>query len=160
MTLKEGIDYEIKNVTVDANKKKVTFDINGLGNYKGSKTDVTETILGKNINSSSVTVDAIDNQTYTGSVISMKGKLTVKDGSKTLVEGQDYHVVTEKNNVKPGVATVTIAGQGNYSGERNITFLIVDKAYNAAIVNSNKGQELPSKEYNYNDANSTNGITL
>ena len=160
MTLKEGIDYEIKNVTVDANKKKVTFDINGLGNYKGSKTDVTETILGKNINSSSVTVDAIDNQTYTGSVISMKGKLTVKDGSKTLVEGKDYHVVTEKNNVKPGVATVTIAGQGNYSGERNITFLIVDKAYNAAIVNSNKGQELPSKEYNYNDANSTNGITL
>ena len=67
----------------------------------------------------------------------MKGKLTVKDGSKTLKEGKDYHIVTEKNNVKPGVATVTIAGQGNYSGERDVTFLIVDKAYNAVIVNTN-----------------------
>ena len=160
MTLKEGIDYEITNVKVATDKKSVTFDIKGLGNYTGTKQNVSATILGKNINSSSITVDAIDNQTYTGSAISMKGKLTVKDGSKTLKEGKDYHIVTEKNNVKPGVATVTIAGQGNYSGERDVTFLIVDKAYNAVIVNTNKGQELPSKEYDYNTANSTKGIVL
>ena len=160
MTLKEGIDYEIKNAKVAVDKKSVTFDIEGHGNYTGRRTGVSAKILGKNINSSSVTVDAIDNQTYTGSAISMKGKLTVKDGSKTLKEGKDYHIVTEKNNVKPGVATVTIAGQGNYSGERDVTFLIVDKDYNAVIVNTNKGQKLPDKDYSYNAANSTNGITL
>lgn len=66
----------------------------------------------------------IKNQTYTGKAI--KPSITIKDGNKKLVSGTDY-TVTYKNNTKPGKATVTITGKGNYTGTKTITFNIVPK---------------------------------
>lgn len=66
----------------------------------------------------------IKNQTYTGKAL--KPSITIKDGNKKLVSGTDY-TVTYKNNTKPGKATVTITGKGDYTGTKTLTFKIVPK---------------------------------
>lgn len=66
----------------------------------------------------------IKNQSYTGKAI--KPAVTIKDGDKKLVKGTDY-TVTYKNNTKPGKATATITGKGNYTGTKTLTFKIVPK---------------------------------
>ena len=53
-------------------------------------------------------------------------KLTLKDGSKTLVKGTDYKL-SYKNYVKPGKATITITGIGSYTGKRTLNYYIVPK---------------------------------
>ena len=50
---------------------------------------------------------------------------TVKDGTETLVPGQDYKV-TYGENVAVGKGTVIIEGIGNYTGTKEVTFNIVD----------------------------------
>ena len=61
-------------------------------------------------------------QTYTGKAL--KPAVTVKYGSKTLKQGTDY-TVSYKNNVKPGTATVTVTGKGDYTGSAKATFRIL-----------------------------------
>ena len=77
-------------------------------------------------------IQAIANQTYTGSAITPT--VTVKDGETTLVLNTDY-TVAYSNNVETGTATVTVTGTGNYSGTATANFTIVaDKsALNTAI---------------------------
>lgn len=61
-----------------------------------------------------VSFDAnLDNVVYDGN--GQKPKVIVKDGDKTLVEGQDY-TLTYNQNVNAGVAYVTVTGIGNYAG--------------------------------------------
>lgn len=50
--------------------------------------------------------------------------LTVKVNGVTLTEDKDY-TVEIKNNKNPGTATITITGEGNYTGTRIKTFEIV-----------------------------------
>ncbi len=61
---------------------------------------------------------------YTGKAL--KPAVTVKVGSKTLKKGTDY-TVSYKNNKKPGKATVTVTGKGNYTGKKSASFVIVPK---------------------------------
>jgi len=77
-------------------------------------------------------IQAIANQTYTGSAI--EPTIEVKDGETTLVLNTDY-TVAYSNNVNTGTATVTVTGTGNYSGTATANFTIVaDKsALNTAI---------------------------
>ena len=49
--------------------------------------------------------------------------VTVKDGETVLVAGTDY-TVAYSDNVNAGTATVTVTGQGNYTGEKTATFTI------------------------------------
>lgn len=62
---------------------------------------------------------------YTGKAL--KPTVTVKYDGKTLKKGRDY-TVSYKNNKKPGTATVTIKGKGEYSGTATATFKIVPKS--------------------------------
>ena len=64
----------------------------------------------------------VKDQTYTGKAL--KPAVTVKYGSKTLKQGTDY-TVSYKNNVKPGTATVTVTGKGDYTGSAKATFRIL-----------------------------------
>ncbi len=64
----------------------------------------------------------VKNQTYTGKAL--KPAVTVKYGKKTLKQGTDY-TVSYKNNVKPGTATVTVTGKGDYTGSAKATFRIL-----------------------------------
>lgn len=59
------------------------------------------------------------NITYTGKAL--KPKVTVKDGSYTLVKDKDY-TVAYKNNTKVGVGTATITLKGNYTGTKTAKF--------------------------------------
>lgn len=69
-------------------------------------------------------IQAIPNQTYTGSAI--KPSVTVWDGNKVLTEKKDYKV-SYKKNVNVGTAEVTITGIGNYKEKDTAKFEIVSK---------------------------------
>ena len=93
----------------------------GQGNYEGT-VKKTFKIIPRNIAGTSVKVPAIAKQKYTGKAI--KPAVTVKYGTKTFKAGAKTFKVSYKNNVKVGTATVTITGQGNFSGTRKVTFKI------------------------------------
>jgi gliding motility-associated-like protein len=120
-TLVAGIDYTV-SYNSNTNVGTATVTITGIGNYSGTKTQ-TFVIVAKA--ASTLTLDAIANQTYTGSTITPT--VVVKDGSTTLVAGTDY-TVTYSSNTNVGTATVTITGIGNYTGTKTQTFVIVAKA--------------------------------
>lgn len=66
----------------------------------------------------------VKDQTYTGKAF--EPAVTVKRNGKTLRKGTDY-TVSYKNNTKPGKATVTVKGKGNYTGGVSTTFAINPK---------------------------------
>ena len=68
-----------------------------------------------------VTIEAVDDQTYTGSAIEPTPKVTY--GDKELTAGTDYSL-TYKDNTNPGTATITLTGLGGYTGERTVKFKI------------------------------------
>ena len=117
-TLKSGTDYKVAY----KNNTKVgtaTVTITGLGNYRGTKS-VTFKIVAASV--AKATVSKVANQRYDGTA--KRPTPTVKLGGKTLKKGTDY-TLTYKNNVKPGTATVTIKGKGNYAGSKSVTFKVV-----------------------------------
>ena len=77
------------------------------------------------------TIEAISNQTYTGSAL--EPALTVKDGDKTLTLNTDYTAIYSDNiNAGTGTGKAAVTLKGNYSGSANATFTI-DKAAGATI---------------------------
>ena len=78
--------------------------------------------------------------TYTGSPISVEKYLTVKVGSKVLVNGTDY-TVSYKNNTKVGyqTATMTLTGKGNYTGSVSKKFTIKPAKLAAPTLTTGKG---------------------
>lgn len=69
-------------------------------------------------------VDAIADQTYTGTEVKPAVYVTINGGVK-LVEGVDY-TVTYKNNVNAGTATAVITGIGDFAGSaKEVSFNIV-----------------------------------
>lgn len=92
--------------------------------YTPASNTVSVTIGPKSIADSTVTIDAIANQSYTGSAITPDPK--VKDGTTTLVKGTDYTVSYDKNTyVGTNTAKLTITGTGNYTGTKDANFTIV-----------------------------------
>ena len=91
----------------------------GHSDYTPASNTVTVKIDPKGI--TSVTIDSIPKQTYTGNAITPDPE--VKDGTKTLVKGTDYTVSCTNKYV--GTATLTITGKGNYTGETTANFTIV-----------------------------------
>lgn len=81
--------------------------------------NIQVTIGPKNI--SGVTIDAIADQTYTGSEITPD--IVVEDSTTPLVKGTDYTVSCTDKYV--GTATLAINGNGNYTGTTTANFTIV-----------------------------------
>ena len=73
-----------------------------------------------NISEATVSLSG-DSFIYTGAEI--RPEVTVVCGGVTLVEQKDY-VVTYKNNVAAGTATVSVTGKGNYSGSKSVKYTI------------------------------------
>jgi len=120
-TLAAGTDYSVaydKNVNVGT----AAVTISGKGNFTGTK-GATFKIVAADLSKASV--DAIADQGYTGAAV--KPVPVVKLGSVTLKAGTDY-TVSYANNVNVGTATATIAGKGNYTGSKSVTFRIVKVA--------------------------------
>ena len=94
-------------------------------NYKLNLLPATLTIEPRSIADGSVSISAVSMQTYTGREI--RPQPTLRFGDAVLVPGTDY-VLSYSNNVKPGRATITITGKGNFSGSRSVNFTIKETA--------------------------------
>ena len=156
-TLSKDVDYEVEYGTV--NNRIVPITIKGKGNFQGT-VSATGKIVAKDIKT--VTFEEIAQQKYDkDGVVAGPNTFTIKakDGNTNLKEGTDFHVVKYDNNKKPGVATITIAGLGNYQGETTLTFLIVDREYTASIVKTNGSTLLDAVTYDRAKATATvNGV--
>ncbi len=134
-TLKNGTHYKLTYANnVKAGTASVT--ITGIGNFYGEKT-LTYKIARRSI--SKLTYNKVSNYTYTGKAITPS--ITIKYGKTTLVKDTDY-TVAYSNNVKAGIATITITGKGNFAGTKKITFSINKRSIASATV-----EGLASKAY-------------
>ncbi len=68
-------------------------------------------------------VEAIDEQTATGSAIEPSPVVKSLSSGAVLERGVDYEL-SYRDNVNPGTATVTVAGLGNWAGKQEATFTI------------------------------------
>ena len=126
IVLEEGKDYtlEFKNNTKVGQKASVT--ITGLGSYESVVTKTFD-IVARPINDKEVTLNPISAQELTMSNKSgVKPKISIDQKGSALVEGTDY-TVSFTDNKKPGKATVTVTGKGNYSGKSTTSFEIFCK---------------------------------
>ena len=99
-----------------------TITITGKGNYTGAAT-ASYTITPKTVNKEMILLSS-ENLIYTGSII--KPTVTVKDGSKTLIENTDY-TLTNDGGKEVGTYSLTITGKGNYTRTASRTFNIITK---------------------------------
>ena len=112
--------YTVEYVS-NVNAGTATVTVTGINGYEGSAS-VTFSILPAN--ASGFSVDAIPAQTYDGSAKTPALGVTFKN--KALKVGADY-TVKYANNTAAGTATATIAGTGNFTGTKAVSFKI-DKA--------------------------------
>ena len=106
----------------DAKTYTVYYMVKGDSSHSDSAVaNVEVTIDPKSI--STAAIDAIANQSYTGSAITPP--LVVKDGTTTLVKDKDYTVsCTDNIYVGTNTAKLTITGKGNYTGTKDANFTI------------------------------------
>ena len=137
VTLKENRDYtliyenntEIGTALVTAvGKGRYEGIVNG--NFKITAPELVTTDIKE------ATIETIKNQTYTGSPLTPKPKVSLKGVS--LVENKDYSLSYSGNN-KVGQATMTITGKGNYSGSRKVSFKIIPKGTKISRLAKGKG---------------------
>ena len=115
-TLSAGTDYTVSySNNIKAGTATVT--VTGEGNYEGTASAAFKISCADVVRASI----SVANKKYTGKAI--KPKPTVSLGSVTLVRGTDY-TVSYKNNVKPGKATLTVKGKGNFAGSKSVRFTI------------------------------------
>ena len=82
----------------------------------------TQTVTGCDL-----TIDAIANQTYTGSAITPS--LTVHKGDTPLaLNAANGYTVQYQNNTNVGTASVVVSGQGTYAGSYGVATFAIDKA--------------------------------
>ncbi len=123
-TLKEGTDYELGEIYGSGNYYWI--EVIGRGNFADEYERPWEGYFSYySVSASSVTIEKISDQTYTGSEIYPDIKVTYK--GKTLTEYTDYSC-GYINNVDTGKATVVVYFFGEYSGTRKVNFSIVAKS--------------------------------
>ncbi len=115
--LVSGVDYDIA-YSENVNAGTATITITGKGKYTGgTKTtfQISPQQLGR------ATVSPISDQIYTGK--EQNPPITVTSGNTTLQKGTDYSVVYV-NSATPGMASVIIKGEGNYTGTQTVNYNI------------------------------------
>lgn len=121
------VEYEIVYVPEDGeenadniNAGKVTYKVILKGNYVGEYIG-TFTIVPAD--ASELVIAPIANQTHTGEAI--KPSLLILYNELVLEEGKDY-TITYSNNIEVGDATGIVTFIGNYDGEAEVEFKIVE----------------------------------
>ncbi len=132
-TLIKDTDYTVK-YTDNINTGTANVTVTGKGNYANSTGTSSFTI---NPISTTLHIDSITDQTYTGS--SLTPDVIVKDGAKTLTKDTDYSV-KYTNNINTGTANVSVTGKENYSGSSGTaTFMIQKKEIVVNLSSSGNG---------------------
>ena len=72
-----------------------------------------------------MTVDTLPDVVYNGTEQAQKP--VVKDGDKSLVEGEDYELSYSADVTNAGTVTVTVTGKGNYAGTAQVTYQILKR---------------------------------
>ena len=98
-----------------------------------------------------ISVEAIADQTYTGSALTPK--VVVKEGSKVLTKNVDY-TVSYSNNIKVGTASVKITGKGSYKGSYTVNFKILPCAISKAGI-----RKIIDQRYNGNEIKPSVSLT-
>ena len=121
VTLVNGTDYVVSSSTSLLNAGTYKLSIVGIGNYTGKLSEVvTMTINAANANN--LTYDWTKSMYWTGS--ELKPPVQVSYNNSYLVENTDYTLVYS-NNTNVGTGTITVAGKGNYTGTKTLSFSIV-----------------------------------
>lgn len=140
--------YQVKytsNTSVGTGRIQIT----GSGNYTGTIAKEF-TIAGKAMSDCQITLSK-DSYVYDGTA--HKPTVTVKDGSKTLVNDLDY-TLEYKDNIDAGTATVTVRGKRNYGEYMPMTYEI-QKCNIAAPQETGRTfrvNDIPTQVYNGGDA--------
>lgn len=119
--LEAGTNYQVTYSEGCTNVGTYTITVEGIGHYSGTLTK-TFKIVPYDISGCDLKVE---NQKYTGDVINVTP--TVKYGSITLAQGEDkdYTFVTNPTTVKEGGDyTLTVTGNGNYTGTKVVPFKV------------------------------------
>lgn len=121
-TVLDNTSYTIVAVKDNIGAGTATITVEGCGDYSGTASGTYE-ITPKNITECQVHYSSgVD---YTGA--ECRPGVTVMDGETVeLTKDKDY-TVSYSNNTNPGTATITIKGQGNYTGTYTGSFTIVKK---------------------------------
>ena len=126
--LREGEEYTYR-ITDNVKVGKAVVRITGQGNYAGECVKNFE-IEPKAILSGMV---SLTEDTYGYDGTAKTPAVTVKDGTLELVEGTDY-IVSYKDNIVAGTATVTVEGQGVYGGRISKDFMISADGLREAVI--------------------------
>lgn len=127
-------DYAVNNPgAINVGKHPVT--VTGCGNYEGTVTMNYE-IDALPIADASITLYQQASNVYTGQEQKPGVReVVVGTGANTLaVPTSGYNITGYANNVNVGTATVTITGQGNFTGTASTTFDIAKKPLTADMV--------------------------
>ena len=139
----QGTDYTVTyENNVNCGQNTATATITGQNNLTGTVTR-TFTILPGDI--SKVNVTAAD-RTYDGSA--QMTVVTAVSGEKGLEEGKDYEVSYPTDTdlyTNAGQVTLTITGEGNFTGSTSVTYQITPKSLDDATVTA----AVPADGYDY-----------
>ncbi|MBE6466897.1 S8 family serine peptidase [Denitrobacterium detoxificans] len=127
VTLRSGVDYTV-GYNANVNVGTATVSVTGKGNYKGTATG-SFNIVKASLSSASVSAAA---QVYTGAALTPVP--TVSLAGKTLAVNTDFTVVSYADNVRPGLARVTVQGAGNYEGQASGYFVVMGLMDNTSFV--------------------------
>ena len=139
LVFEQDYTIEISQELVTAGRKSGS--IKGQGNYIGSAGfdfDIEE----KNIKDCTVEL-SIDETEFNWA--EQKPKVTVTDGTHTLVEGTDYEVTYPADMTSAGEKTVTVTGKGNFTGTADKKYTITKKG----LVNCTVELSIDETEFNW-----------
>jgi len=168
--LEEGVDYTVLYFS-NINAGQTTDDnppVAVITPAEGSEKYAGGNVIKFNILPATITdemITEIGDQTYTTNPIEPDLTITFGEGENamTLTKGTDFTVVYS-NNVTVGLATATVTGQGNFTGEASADFDIIPKALNKNMISpiddleyTGEAQE-PELDVNYNGKPLVEGV--
>ena len=136
-------------ISPNVNVGTVTITVTGEKNYTGSASTTFE-ITPKPVTSGMITLTP-DYFYYNGSV--QKPAVSVKDGSKNMVENTDY-TVTNNGGMEAGEYEVKVKGIGNYMDEASVKFTILSSGVNTFVVT------LETSEYTFDGTEHKPNVTV
>ncbi len=127
--LEQGKDFIVSfaSDTINVGTKEIT--ITGTGNYRGTIT-INYEITCKSLLDSDIIISGVENKEYNASKITQD--FTLKHNDQVVYMSGNY-TYNYSNNINAGQATLTITGEGNYTGTKIITFTITQKASSAQV---------------------------
>ncbi|SEK78303.1 dockerin type I domain-containing protein, partial [Ruminococcus albus] len=150
-TLVENRDYLV-SYSNNTSAGIAYVSISGLGNYYGSVTQpfVIDSASAKSISGCTISMDT---KTFAYDGTAKKPQITLKNGSVTLKEHQDFEVAYY-NNINAGKATAIVIGRGGYKGTLTASFTITPKSLAGAQA------ALSAASFNYDGNAKTPVVTV